>query len=86
MKENIEELLLQRKETYGEFHGLATISQKLKSVMKDSANWAKIRDLEKESLEMIACKIARILNGDLCNADSWKDIAGYATLIMNTFA
>lgn len=32
-------------------------------------------------LEMIAHKIARILNGDPNYADNWHDIAGYATLI-----
>lgn len=31
-----------------------------------------------EALEMIAHKIARILNGDLSYPDSWHDIAGYA--------
>ena len=30
---------------------------------------------------MIQHKIARILNGDLRYADSWHDIAGYATLV-----
>lgn len=37
-----------------------------------------VRELE---FEMIAHKIARILNGDPNYADNWHDIAGYATLI-----
>ena len=32
---------------------------------------------------MIQHKIGRILNGDQTYDDSWKDIAGYATLIVN---
>lgn len=36
---------------------------------------------QREALEMIAHKIARILNGDPNYADSWVDIAGYAKLI-----
>ena len=36
---------------------------------------------EQEALDMIFHKIARILNGDPNYADSWHDIAGYATLI-----
>ncbi len=36
-----------------------------------------------EALEMICHKIARIINGDSDYADSWVDIAGYATLVAN---
>jgi hypothetical protein len=36
-----------------------------------------------EALDMIAHKIARILNGDPNYADNWIDIAGYATLVAN---
>ncbi len=35
----------------------------------------------KESFQMIANKIGRILNGDPLYKDSWTDIIGYATLI-----
>ena len=40
-------------------------------------------DDQREALEMIAHKIARILNGDPNYADNWIDIAGYATLVAN---
>jgi hypothetical protein len=36
---------------------------------------------QREALEMIAHKIARIVNGDPNYADSWLDIAGYAQLV-----
>jgi hypothetical protein len=36
---------------------------------------------QREALDMIAHKIARIINGDPDYADSWVDIAGYATLV-----
>ena len=36
---------------------------------------------QREALEMLALKIARILNGDPNYADSWHDVAGYATLV-----
>ena len=35
----------------------------------------------RESLEMVAHKVARILNGNPTNVDSWHDIAGYAALV-----
>jgi len=50
-------------------------------VMKASAGWDRLSFAQKESLEMIQHKTARILNGDPNYADSWHDIAGYATLI-----
>lgn len=36
---------------------------------------------QQEALDMIFHKIGRILNGDPNYADSWHDIAGYATLV-----
>ena len=73
--------LAQRSERYGEFHGHAAISQNIKRAMVNSPNWVTLSDDKKEALSMIAHKIARILNGDPEYADSWHDIAGYATLI-----
>ena len=42
---------------------------------------AKMQHDQIECLEMIAHKIGRILNGDPNYGDSWRDIAGYATLV-----
>ncbi len=78
---DIEETLKERGERYGEFEDHAAISQTLKDVMKDTGNYHKLCSDQKEALEMIAHKIARILNGDPNYKDSWHDIAGYATLI-----
>jgi hypothetical protein len=36
---------------------------------------------QQEALDMIFHKIGRIVNGDPDYADSWIDIAGYATLV-----
>ena len=38
---------------------------------------------QREALEMIQHKVARILNGDPTYTDNWIDIAGYATLVAN---
>ena len=40
-----------------------------------------VDDDQLEALDMIAHKIARIINGDPDYADSWHDIAGYAKLV-----
>lgn len=66
---------------YGSFSGQAAISQTLKNLMRQSPNWDYLEPDMAEALDMIQHKIARILNGDPRYADSWHDIAGYATLV-----
>lgn len=77
----IESILANRGKEYGPFISHADITQQLKSVMQETDNWGGLQSDQKESLEMIAHKIGRILNGNPNNQDSWADIAGYAKLI-----
>lgn len=77
----IVETLKQRGDRYGPFKGHALITQSLKEVMFDSGGWSRLSPSQKEALEMVAHKIGRILNGDPNYADSWHDIAGYASLV-----
>lgn len=77
----INEVLTERGTRYGKFKDHAVISQALKNVMQMQNNWSELDCDQTEALEMIAHKIARILNGDPNYADSWTDIAGYAKLI-----
>lgn len=76
------ELIAERGTRYGEFKDGAAIMQQLKAVMKFAPKWQYIKPSQKEALEMIQHKIGRILNGDPDYDDNWKDIAGYATLIV----
>ena len=69
-----------RGETHGDYSTTAFIIQSLKSIMQDTANWAILNSTQKESLEMIAHKMGRILSGDPNFRDHWADIAGYAQL------
>lgn len=78
---NVTETLNQRGNRYGEFNRHAEITQNIKDAMRDSPNWATLKPWHRESLEMIAHKIGRILNGDPNYDDSWHDIAGYAQLV-----
>lgn len=80
----LKNILDERKSRYGEFYEHARLSQQLKSVMWNKNNAPdKLTYSMQEALEMIAHKIARILNGDPTYVDSWIDIAGYAQLIVN---
>lgn len=77
---DINSTLEERGKRYGKFEDHARISQNLKAMMLEG-NWFDMESDQKEALEMIVHKIARILNGDPNYDDSWHDIAGYATLV-----
>ena len=82
---DINQMLEERQARYGRFQGHAEISQVLKQVIHSAAR-SRNKELEHdqlEALDMIAHKIARVINGDPNYADNWVDIAGYATLVAN---
>lgn len=79
----VERLITERGSRYGKFKDGAEIMQSLKDTMRDVDGWNNLTASQKEALDMIQHKIGRILNGDPTYDDSWKDIAGYATLIVN---
>lgn len=80
----IVEILSQRKTVYGDFLRQAQITADLKGVMRAYVTWEEVlAPDQREALEMIAVKIARILNGDPNYADNWRDIEGYARLVAN---
>lgn len=76
----INDIIRERTESYGSFEGVAILSQSLKSVMQSHDHWVHMRPDEREALEMIAHKMARIINGNAAYKDSWDDIGGYAKL------
>jgi len=80
---SVAEILQQRGDRYGEYINVATTSQEIKRIIANGANVTGGDDDMCESLDMIANKIARIVNGDPFYKDSWQDIAGYAQLIVD---
>ncbi len=75
------DLLDEREKTHGAFYNVASMAQELKDAMRRGRNWKVLDDTERETLEMIASKIGRILAGNPHEPDHWRDISGYATLI-----
>jgi hypothetical protein len=73
-------ILTARNATYGDYDHQAAFAQDLKDSMGQAPNWRDLKPSQRESLEMIATKISRILHGNPDHADSWVDIAGYANL------
>jgi hypothetical protein len=74
-----EAILNERQKTHGEFSSHAVISQELKDVVGRYERG--LNAAQRESLDMICHKIARILNGNPSYKDHWDDIAGYAVLV-----
>lgn len=83
---DIDATLTERGKRYGSFDEHARITQAIKAAMADSPNWSALAPDQRESLEMVAHKIGRILNGDPDYHDSWHDIVGYAKLVADRLA
>ena len=77
----LEDILSVRGNLYGDFTDQAILSQALKYRAIPPSTTASWDAYQVEGMEMILHKIARICNGDPNYADSWRDIAGYATLV-----
>lgn len=86
MADGIKETLEQRGNRYGQFKYHARIAQALKEEMWMAPGWSALSDDQKEALEMIQHKVARILNGDPNYIDNWHDIQGYALLVEQRLA
>ena len=78
-----ETILNERGNRYGTFVNNAATSQALKRLMAEhlAKQEQKLDDDQWEAMEMIAHKLARIINGDPDYHDNWADIAGYAKLV-----
>lgn len=89
----IDATLAERGARYGDFADHAALAQGLLFRMQkfclkaDNEEgfiepWrAKLNDVQRQALTVIADKIARILSGDPNYADNWHDIQGYAKLV-----
>ncbi len=79
------DILNERQKTHGDYYDTAAYAQHLKEVMRRGKNWLLLDDAQRETLEMVASKIGRILSGNPHEVDHWKDVAGYAQLIVNAY-
>jgi hypothetical protein len=79
--ENVQRTIEDRQSRHGDYGNTSSVAQELKMVMRASKRWAYLKPSRKESLELIATKLARILSGNPEDLDHWHDIEGYAHLI-----
>jgi hypothetical protein len=86
MVQSVEQVLEERGTRYGVFMGQAQIAQSIHIVLEQGMklsgkNRFSFSPDQLEAINMIVNKIGRIYNGDPNYSDSWRDIAGYATLV-----
>ena len=75
-----EEILNAREATHGGFNDVAWMAQSIKETIRTTSKWDNLSTRQKEPLDLIATKMARIVCGNPDHADHWDDIAGYAHL------
>lgn len=77
-------LIQERAVSRGSFLEVAESAQELKRFSRNIAKTTLLQLAEQEALDNICTKIARITNRKSdYDLDSWQDIAGYATLVVN---
>jgi len=75
------QLTEERHTTHGDFSANARVSQELKATIH--CENADMTDVQKEAIDMICMKLSRIASGHATFADHWRDIQGYAQLVLN---
>ena len=83
---DIQTTLLEREATHGHYPVQAEFSQDFKEQLRAHRNWENLSYDQRESLELICMKVSRIMHGNPNEPDHWKDIAGYATLVVNALS
>ena len=78
----LKKILKERGKTYGSFETFADTSQELKNNFYLNL-CSDIEPHHAEAIDMILHKIARIANGNPNFIENWRDIAGYAQLVVD---
>lgn len=79
----VDAILDERAENYGKFIDGAEVMQMLKRLVHGyiEQRGTQLAFDQREAIDMIVHKLGRIINGNPDHVDSWRDIAGYATLV-----
>jgi hypothetical protein len=77
----VEQVLEERGNDYGDYASKAQFIQGVKYLMRTSPSWEAMDADMRESMEMIAHKMGRVVYGNPTHKDNFLDIAGYAKLV-----
>lgn len=79
-------ILSEREQTHGDYARSAELAQALKVRFRATKGAERLLPHQQEAVEMILFKLSRIASGNPGHADHWRDIAGYATLVLERLA
>lgn len=79
---NPQTIIAVRHRTHGDFETQAEFSQYLKKIMRERIDQDRAPLWMREALEMICLKLSRVAFGDCTHIDHWRDISGYAQLVV----
>lgn len=80
----VEKILEERESQYGSYSDVARITQGIKDHLLTGSSYEKLSNEQKLSLDMIANKMARAVNGDVSLIDNYADICGYSQLVVDS--
>lgn len=75
-------ILVQREATHGSFSNTSRVWAEICQALSGGTRAADLTPAMECALSMIALKLSRIVSGDPRNRDSWRDVAGYADLVV----
>lgn len=76
-------VLQERSATHGDFEHYAAVAQSLKAALAGGKRWAYMHSAQREALEAVMGKLARIVTGDPDFLDHYRDIIGYTQRAMD---
>lgn len=81
---NTNQLLSERGNTHGRFCDNAALTDKVMQVFQASPKWEEAPAVVRVAIFMIVHKISRALSGSVLFDDHWRDVIGYAELVLNS--
>lgn len=75
-------LLDERGATHGRFIQVAYWSQEFRRLLRVNPGWETLTVAQREALDQIMLKVARIMCGDPNHIDHWRDVIGYSRLVI----
>ena len=76
----VQQILKERQQTHGDYSAVAAITHQIKQAHRSGPTYNLLTIEQREALDMLAVKQARIVCGDSNYPDHWNDIEGYAKL------
>jgi hypothetical protein len=77
-RDEIAALVAARELTHGDFAEVARVIQGIKEMLRSGPSWERMSPRQREAVDMIGTKLARIVCGDPDHLDHWRDTGGYA--------